>query len=61
MYLIPTTPLSIGGIKSTGVLFKPKKGSIKIDQDKRKYLEIVDKANNLKSYWFCNEIIFYRK
>ena len=30
MYLIPTTPLSIGGIKSTGVLFKPKKGSIKI-------------------------------
>ena len=38
-----------------------KKGSIKIDQDKKKYLEIVDKANNLKSYWFCNEIIFYRK
>ena len=38
-----------------------KKGSIKIDQDKKKYLEIVDKTNNLKSYWFCNEIIFYRK
>ena len=38
-----------------------KKGSIKIDQDKKKYLEIVDKVNNLKSYWFCNEIIFYRK
>ena len=38
-----------------------KKGLIKIDQDKKKYLEIVDKANNLKSYWFCNEIIFYRK
>ena len=38
-----------------------KKGSTKIDQDKKKYLEIVDKANNLKSYWFCNEIIFYRK
>ena len=38
-----------------------KKGSIKIDQDNKKYLEIVDKANNLKSYWFCNEIIFYRK
>ena len=38
-----------------------KKGSIKIDQDEKKYLEIVDKANNLKSYWFCNEIIFYRK
>ncbi len=38
-----------------------KKGSIKTDQDKKKYLEIVDNANNLKSYWFCNEIIFYRK
>ena len=38
-----------------------KKGSIKIDQDNKKYLEIVDKANNLKSYWLCNEIIFYRK
>ena len=38
-----------------------KKGSIKIDQDEKKYLEIVDNANNLKSYWFCNEIIFYRK
>ena len=38
-----------------------KKGSIKSDQDKNKYLEIVDKANNLKSYWFCKEIIFYRK
>ena len=38
-----------------------KKGSIKTDQDRKKYLEIVDNANNLKSYWFCNEIIFYRK
>ena len=38
-----------------------KKGSIKIDQDEKKYLEIVDNANNLKSYWFCNEIIFYKK
>ena len=38
-----------------------KKGSIKTGQDKKKYLEIVDNANNLKSYWLCNEIIFYRK
>ena len=38
-----------------------KKGSIIIDQDKKKYLEILDLSNNLKSYWFCNEIIFYRK
>ena len=38
-----------------------KKGSIKIDQDNKKYLEISDSANNLKSYWFCNKIIFYRK
>tara|TARA_B100000941_G_C28010927_1_gene305299 strand:- start:112 stop:330 length:219 start_codon:yes stop_codon:yes gene_type:complete len=38
-----------------------KKGSIKTDQDRKKYLEILDNANNLKSYWFCNEIIFYRK
>ena len=38
-----------------------KKGSIKIDQDKKKYLEILDKADNSKSYWFCNEIIFYRE
>ena len=38
-----------------------KKGSIKIDQYNKKYLEILDKANNLKSYWFCNEIIFYKK
>ena len=38
-----------------------KKGSIKIDQDNKKYLEISDLANNLKSYWYCNEIIFYRK
>ena len=27
--------------------------SVKIDQDK-KYLEISDLSNNLKSYWFCN-------
>ena len=38
-----------------------KKGSIKIDQDDKKYLEISDTANNLKSYWFCKEIIFYKK
>ncbi len=38
-----------------------KKGSIIIDQDKKKYLKILDLSNNLKSYWFCNEIIFYRK
>ena len=38
-----------------------KKGSIILDQDKKKYLKILDLSNNLKSYWFCNEIIFYRK
>ena len=38
-----------------------KKGSIKIDQDNKKYLEISDTINDLKSYWFCNEIIFYRE
>ena len=30
MYLIPTIPLSIGGINNTGVLFNPKNGSISI-------------------------------
>lgn len=40
---------------------KNKKGSINVSQDGKKYLEITDIQNKLKSYWFCNEIIFYKK
>ena len=40
---------------------KNKKGSINVSQDGKRYLEIIDIQNKLKSYWFCNEIIFYKK
>ena len=36
-------------------------GKIKYDDDDHKYLEIEDSNKRIKSYWFCKEIIFYKK
>tara|TARA_E500000178_G_scaffold353587_1_gene419910 strand:- start:260 stop:490 length:231 start_codon:yes stop_codon:yes gene_type:complete len=36
-------------------------GVIKYDNDGNKYLEIEDSNKRIKSYWFCKEIIFYKK
>ena len=36
-------------------------GKIKYDADDHKYLEIEDSNKRIKSYWFCKEIIFYKK
>lgn len=38
-----------------------KKGFIKTSKENKKYLEIIDTDKKLKSYWICNEIIFYKK
>ena len=37
------------------------KGLIKIDQENNKYLLIKDSFRDIESFWFCKEIIFYRK
>ena len=34
---------------------------IKLDHEEKKYLEINNMKKNLKSLWFCKEIIFYKK
>ena len=36
-------------------------GLIKYDFEDNKYLEIEDKNRGIKSYWYCREIIFYKK
>ena len=38
-----------------------KRGLIKYNEDNKKYLEITDIEKQLKSYWLCNEVIFYKK
>ena len=38
-----------------------KKGFITTTKENKKYLEILDTDKKLKSYWTCNEIIFYKK
>ena len=38
-----------------------KKGFITTTKENQKYLEILDTDKKLKSYWICNEIIFYKK
>ena len=38
-----------------------KKGFITTTKENKKYLEILDTDKKLKSYWICNEVIFYKK
>ena len=40
---------------------KNKRGFIKTTKENKKYLEILDVDKKLRSYWICNEIIFYKK
>ena len=40
---------------------KNKKGFITTTKENKKYLEILDSEKKLRSYWICNEIIFYKK
>ena len=40
---------------------KNKKGFISITKENKKYLEILDADKKLKSYWICNEVIFFKK
>ena len=40
---------------------KNKKGFIANTKENKKYLEILDTDKKLKSYWICNEVIFYKK